>query len=455
MSILKYIFALALVLLPSTITAQTLREASDLRLPNGIKVILLENHKAPLISFQVWYRAGSRFETVGKTGLAHLLEHMMFKGTQKVSGEDFTRIINENGGEQNAFTSHDFAAYFETLSSDHIGLSLMLESDRMSNLVLRESDFKTERMVVIEERRMRTDDNPQSALVEQLESAAFQSQPYHWPVIGWVEDIERIKLEDVQGFYKKYYNPANAIIVIVGDFKKDALIQEVEKAFGAISGPAAPERFTVQDPPQQGERRLIVERPAHVGEVVVGYHVPNLAKPDAYVLEVIKAVLSSGKSSRFYNRLVRTALALEASADYSMVSQDPPLFYVSATYLPNKRSDEVEKALYSELELLKNVPVDPRELEKAKNQLEASFVFDQDSIFYLGMNLASYEIAQDWRAIGNYIPSIRSVTPEEIRRVATRYFTPENRTVGILAPTAPAEGAPPPAMGGMKEKAIR
>lgn len=450
------IFMLIISLLPSVSWGQALRDVSEIRLANGLKIILLENRKAPLITFQVWYRAGSRNERVGKTGLAHLLEHMMFKGTHKVSGDEFTRMISENGGEENAFTSNDFAGYYETLSADRIGISIALESDRMSNLVLRESDFKTERMVVIEERRMRTDDNPQATLLEQLESAAFQSQPYHWPVIGWVEDIERIAIEDVQAFYSQYYSPANAFIVVVGDFRKEALVPEIEKAFGAIRGLPAPARYTIQDPPQQGERRVRVERPSQTGTVIAAYHVPNLFAPDAYVLEVIKAVLSSGKSSRFYNRMVRgRGLALETSADYNMVSQDPGLFYVSASYLPNKTPAEVESALYEELELLKTAAVDPRELDKAKNQLEASFVFDQDSLFSLGMNLALYEIASDWRLIGNYIPSIRSVTQEEIRRVAAKYFTPENRTVAVLIPTGPVEEAPAPSMGGMKDKIVR
>ncbi|MFZ2446224.1 MAG: pitrilysin family protein [Syntrophobacteraceae bacterium] len=448
--------ALLLALLPSVSPGQTIRDVSETRLSNGLKVILLENHKAPIVTFQVWYRAGGRNERVGRTGLAHLLEHMMFKGTRKVSGEEFHKIVNENGAEQNAFTSHDFAAYFETLRSDRVGVPLRLEPDRMSNLVLRESDFKTERLVVIEERRMRVDDNPNAALLEQLEAAAFVSQPYHWPVIGWVEDIERLTLKDVQTFYSAYYNPAHAIIVVVGDFRKETLLPQIEKAFGLIPSPPAPERNTIEDPPQKGERRIRVERPAQVGAVIAAYHVPNLRASDAYVLEVIQAILSSGKSSRLYDHLVRgKEVVLEASADYNMVSQDPGLFYISGTFLPHRNGAEVEKALYEELELLKTVPVEPRELEKAKNQIEASFVLDQDSLFTLGMNLATYEIAYDWRAIGNYVPSIRSVTPDEILRVAAKYFTPLNRTVGVLVPTGPAKDAPAPPMGGMKERMIR
>jgi len=449
------LFAAFLWLIPSNSSGQAFKNATETRLSNGLKVILLENHKSPMITFQVWYRAGSRNERVGKTGLAHLLEHMMFKGTPKVSGEEFSRTISDNGGEENAFTSHDFAAYFETLSSDRIGISLTLESDRMANLVLRQSDFQTERLVVIEERRMRTDDNPQTFLLEQLDAAAYQSQPYHWPVIGWTADIERITLEDVQNFYSSYYNPSNAFIVVVGDFKTDVLVPEIEKAFGGIPGGTATPRTVIEDPPQSGERRIEVERPAQIGSLIVGYHVPNLHDPDSYVLEVIRAILSEGKSSRFYEKLVRKGLALEATVDYSPVSQDPGLFYLMASVLPDKSMDEVEKTLYEELESLKTTPVDSEVLGKAKNQLEAAFVFDQDSIFSLGQNLAEYEVASEWQDIDKYIPSIRNVSGEDVMRVATRYFTGQNRNVGILTPTGPPEKAPPQPPGGMKEKMIR
>ncbi|MHC1728817.1 MAG: M16 family metallopeptidase [Syntrophobacteraceae bacterium] len=445
-----------LVLSPSLSSGQTFKDASEARLSNGLKVIMLENHKAPIVSFQVWYRAGSRYEETGKTGLAHVLEHLMFKGTRKVSGEDFTRIIDELGGQENAFTSNDFAGYFENLVSSQIGVLIELESDRMANLVLKESDFRTERMVVMEERRMRVDDNPQAFLVEQFEAAAYQSQPYRWPVIGWVDDLERLTLEDVRAFYTAFYNPANAFLVIAGDFKKESLIPELEKAFGKIASGMPGPQFHLQDPPQAGERRVLVERPAQVGTIMIGYHVPNLKSQDSYVLEVIRALLSEGKSSRLYDNLVRSsAVALEAAAGYSLTTRDPGLFYLMASVLPGKDMADVENAFYEQIDLLKSNPVEARELEKAKNQLEAAFVFSQDSIFSLAKSLAEYEIAYDWAAIGNYVPSIRSVTAEEIQRVAAKYFAPQGRTVGVLLPTGPPDQAPAPAGGGLKDKAIR
>ena len=444
------------VFFPSISSGQAFQNTTQAKLSNGLKVILLENHKAPIISFQVWYRAGARNERVGKTGLAHVLEHMMFKGTEKVSGENFHRMIDDLGGEENAFTAHDYAGYYETVAADRIGVPLELESDRMKNLILKESDFQTERKVVIEERRTRIEDNPQAFLLEQLDSAAYQSQPYHWPVIGWPEDIERLTIEDVQAFYTTHYNPSNAFLVVTGDFNTKKLLAELEKTFGGIPAGTPVSQFSIQDPPQTGERRVMVQRPTQVGTVCVAYHVPNLRTPDSYVLEVIRAILSEGKSSRLYEHVVHSrALAVEATADYSLVSVDPSLFYLTASVLPEKSMTEVENALYDELERLKKIPVDARELEKAKNQLEATFVFDQDSLFSLGQNLAEYETASDWSAISNYLPSIRSVSAEDIRRVASKYFTPQNRTVGTLIATGPSSQAPAKSTGGAKDRTIR
>ncbi len=425
-------------------------------LPNGLKVILLENHKAPLVTFQVWYRVGSRNEEWGRTGLSHMLEHMMFKGTEKVGPEDFSRIIQENGGNDNAFTSRDYTAYFENLSADRIQIALDLESDRMQNLMFREEDFRTERMVVMEERRLRTEDNPQAYLQEQLEATAFQIQPYHWPTIGWMEDISRFTLEDLKTYYRTYYNPVNAFLVVVGDFKKEEILPRIEKAFGPYHKGAMPNQEKEKDPAQAGERRIFLKKEAQLPYIVMGYHVPNFREPDSYVLEVIATILSGGKSSRLYQSLVREKrLVLSADADHSLLSRDPSLFYLSADLLPGKEVVEVEKALDQEVERLQREPMGERELEKAKNQLEAAFVYGQDSLFYQAMLLAQHEIALNWRALDDYIPSIRKVSTEDIQRVAKRYLTPDNRTIGILIPLPPKEGKPAPAESSIKERMVR
>ncbi len=425
-------------------------------LPNGLKVLLVENHKAPLVTFQVWYRVGSRNEGWGRTGLSHMLEHMMFKGTEKVGPEEFSRIIQENGGNNNAFTSHDYTAYFENISADRVQVSIDLESDRMQNLLLREQDFRTERMVVMEERRLRTEDNPQANLQEHLEATAFVTSPYHWPTIGWKEDIERFTLDDLKTHYRIYYNPVNAILIVVGDFKKEELLPKLEKAFGSIPKGAAPNQEKDVDPKQTGERRVFIKKEAQLPYIVMGYHVPNLREPDSYALEVIATLLSAGKSSRLYQGLVREKrLVLDVDADHSLLSRDPSLFYLSAELLPGKEVAEVEKALDQEVERLKKEFVGVQELEKAKNQIEASFIFSQDSLFYQAMLLAQHEIAFTWRAIDDYLPSIRKVSPEEIQRVAKEYLTPENRTTGILIPLPPKEGKPAPGGSPAKERVVR
>jgi len=451
-----FLFLFSFFLLISIAEAGLRENVFETVLPNGLKVILLENPKAPLVTFQVWYRVGSRNEAWGKTGLSHVLEHMMFKGTEKAGPEQFSRIIQENGGNDNAFTSYDYTAYFENLSSDRILVAIDLESDRMQNLILREEDFRTERMVVMEERRLRTEDNPQAVLIEQAMATAFQIHSYHWPIIGWMEDLARLTLDDLKAYYRTYYNPVNAFLVVVGDFKKEELLPKIEKAFGSYPKGVAPIQDRDKDPPQLGERRIYVKKEAQLPFLVMGYHVPNLREPDSYILEVIATLLSGGKSSRFYQSLVREKrLVLSADADHSLLSRDPSLFTLSTDLLPNKEVAEVEKALDQEIERLKNEPVTEKELEKVKNQLESAFIFGQDSIFNQALLLAQHEIALSWRTIDDYIPSIRKVTPEDIQRVAKKYLIPDNRTVGILIPLPPKEGKPVTSGPTVKERIVR
>jgi len=404
-------------------------------LDNGLKVILLENHAAPAVTFQVWYRAGARKDPWGKTGLAHVLEHLMFKGTKTVSGEAFTRTIQENGGRFNAFTSYDFAAFFETLASDRLRIAVDLEADRMTNLVLRDEDFQTERQVVMEERRLRIEDDPKADLTEQVSAAAFQTQPYHWPVIGWMEDLSRLTVADARDGYRRYYHPGNAFVVLVGDFDTEKALSMIRDAFGTIpQGPPA-DRYRYQDPPQKGERRILVEREAQLPYLAMGYHVPNLRDEESYVLEVIAALLSKGGSSRLQENLVRKqGLALSARAEHSLVAMDDDLFWILVEPLPGIDPARLEQAVDEEIERLQQETVGARELQKVQNALEAGLIYRQDSPFGQAMLLAGYEIASTWRDVKEYIPSIRRVTAEEIRRVARRTLVPRNRTVGTLVP---------------------
>lgn len=405
-------------------------------LANGMKALLVENHKAPLVVFQVWYRVGSRNEQWGRTGLSHLLEHMMFKGTERIGPEEFSRVIQENGGTSNAFTTKDYTVYFETLSSDRIEVALALEADRMEHLVFNPKAFETERMVVMEERRLRTEDNPRSCLLEQVEATAFQTHPYHWPVIGWMEDIGGLSLDDVKAHYSDYYHPANAFLVAVGDFNTAELARRIESLFGSIRPRKVPLQERAREPEQQGERKVSLKREAELPFLVVGYRVPNLgSSQDGYVLDVLASLLAGGKSSRLYRSLVQERrLLLDVDVDYSLTSRDPGLFIVSADLLPDASVDEVQEMLDREIEVLKREPVDPEELQRAQRQLEASFVFGQDSFFFQGMLLGEFEIAMGWRYVDEYVPSIQKVTPADIVRVVGRYLIPEKRTIGVLSP---------------------
>ena len=412
-------------------------------LSNGMKVILLENNKAPVVTVQVWYRVGSRNEAWGKTGMSHLLEHMMFKGSKQFSAEQFVRTIEENGGKNNAFTSHDYTAYFVNMSADRVAIPLELEADRMRNAIFNEKEFLTEKNVVIEERRLRTVDNPQSYLYEQTVATAYQVHPYHWPIIGWMEDLERITLADVKEYYDRYYSPSNAFLVVVGDFSRQELLPRIEKAFGHLTPSTNPNQDVGNEPVQRGERRITVKREGLVPALMMGYHVPNLKSSDSYVLEVIEAILSNGKSSRFYDHLIREKqLALRADADYSLASRDPGLFFISAEVLPGKDLASLEKAIDEEIVRIQNEPIPPDELSKVKNQLQAGFIYGQDSVFYQAMLLARYEIAATWKRVDDYLPSILQVTADDVMRVARQYLMPENRTVGLLVPLPPQSNKP-------------
>jgi zinc protease len=426
---------LLLALFLSTSTFGQPMNVTEKVLPNGLKVLLKEEHKAPIVTFQIWYKVGSRNECLGKTGLSHMLEHMMFKGTKKYGPKTFSQTVQRNGGNDNAFTSHDYTAYFENFAADRIAISLDLESDRMQNLLLDPKEFLSERDVVKEERRMRTEDDPVNAMVEQMMSVAFSAHPYQWPVIGWMDDISSFTRDDLVRHYRTYYEPNNATIVVAGDFDTKKVLGQIEQAFGKIpAGPAVP-RVTAVEPKHAGERRVIVKRKAELPAVFAGYAAPTVKDKDSYALEVLQNILSSGKSSRLYRSLVYDKqIALYAGGDYDNVSSDPNLFYVYAGVMPGKSTEEVEKSLYAELDRFKSEPVSDDELQKAKNQVQASFIMSQDSVFYQAMLLGQFESVASWRLLENYVDNIRAVTKEDVMRVAKEYFSGDNRTVGILVP---------------------
>ncbi|MCP9463970.1 MAG: insulinase family protein [Nitrospira sp.] len=416
-------------------------EPHEYMLSNGMKVLLVEVPKAPVVTVQIWYKVGSRNELMGRAGLSHMLEHMMFKGTAKYPKGAFSRLIRKNGGVDNAFTGQDFTAYFENIAADRVGLALELEADRMQGLALDSQEFQAERDVVKEERRLRTEDDPQSALVEILFAQAFISHPYHWPVIGWFSDLDAMSLEDLQRHYDTFYSPNNATLIVVGDIKAETLIQTIKAFFEPIPRGPSPHLSIPHEPPQRGERRFVLKREAQVPFVMMGFHVPNYASEDAYALSLLDTLLSKGKSSRLYQSLVYDQkLALSVGADYNPLQADPGLFYCYALVKPGTKPDAAEEALHREIaRLQQELPTD-LELQRAKNQLEAAHIFEQDSNFRRAMLLGEAEtVGAGWRWGQHFLDRIRAVTPQDIQRVAKRYLTVDNRTVGLLIPTPPLE----------------
>ena len=410
-------------------------------LSNGLKVFAIKDPNAPLAVFQIWYNAGSINEQVGKTGLSHLLEHMMFKGTPKYGPKTFSKIIKRAGGIDNAGTSKDFVYYYQKLAPDRLNLSIEMEADRMQNLIMDPEETMSERDVVMEERRMRYEDDPQNLVYEEVLSTAFKNHPYKWPVIGWMEDLKTVTRDELWKYYKERYVPNNAFIVVAGNIDVDSVLRQIRKEFGVIPrGPDVP-ALNVGEPKQRGERRIFVKKEAELPYVFSAYKAPNILHDDSFALDVLAGILSGGKSARIYKNLIdEQRIALSAGAGFSNFNRFPFLFYLYGTSMPGKKIEDVENALYEEVDKLKEEPPTAMEVRKAKNQIEADFIMNQDSLFYRAMILAEFEMLGDWKLKDKYIEKIRKVTPDDVQRVAQKYLVQDQRTVGILIPVKKESG---------------
>jgi zinc protease len=344
--------------------------------------------------------------------------------------------VGRVGGSDNAFTSRDYTAFFETGPKDQLKNWLEMEADRMKGINVNEEGFQTEKKVVLEERRLRTEDEPQSFMEEAALAATFQAHPYQWPVIGWQHDIESISLENFQQYYHRYYQPNNCTLVVVGDIEPQEALKEVEDAFGDLPAGPEPPKVTAQEPQQYGERRVWVHREAQFPYILMSYHVPNWQTPeDAYPLALLSRILSAGQSSLLYHNLVyQQKLALEVGANYDLDTRDPFLFMLYGQPMPGKTVAQLEAGLDAEIKRLQTELVSDRELIKAKNQATAGFYLDLDSIFFRGMLLGETESVARWTLLKEYIPKLQQVTAADVRRVAQKYLVPMNRTVGLLAP---------------------
>src|SRR5213593_623972 len=426
---------LLLLLAAGGAAAQSGERVLATTLDNGLRVLLLEDHRSPIVSFQMWYRVGSRNEARGATGIAHFLEHMMFKGTPTYGQGQFARLVEQNGGQDNAFTSQDVTSYYVNIAADRIDLVIDLESDRMQNLKLDAKDIASEREVVIEERRTRTEDDPGGFLGEEVGSIAFRAHPYGYPIIGWMEDIKRITPDEIRAFYKTYYVPNNAIVVAVGAFQAPEVLGKIRAKFGKIpKGPAPPPVLAVE-PQQNGERRVLLTKQAQLPIVYLGYHVPNQKSADAFPLEMLSSILSEGRASRLYKRLVyERQIALEAGGDYNYFSQDPNLFWFWATPMPGQTPEAMEKALLAERGTLRTDPGTKEELQRARNKVEATFVFQEDSVHRRAALLARFELIGVYADKDRFLERLRAVTAADVQRVARAYFADDRKNVGVLLP---------------------
>ncbi len=430
---MKLFIFLIMVLSPFAADAVNVKEYT---LENGLKVLIVEDHKAPTATFQVWYRVGAVNEKIGKTGLSHLLEHMMFKGTSKYGPKTFSQTIQRAGGTDNAFTTREYTAYFELLASDRIGLPIEMEADRMKNLALTPASVLSERDVVMEERRLRYEDDPQNLVHEEVLAAAFKNHPYRWPVIGWMSDLKTLDPEDLIAHYNTYYAPNNAVVVVVGDVNPEDVLLKVRESFGKIPGGPAIKEVKAAEDAQYGEKRVYVKKEAELPYIISVYKVPSIGSEDGFALDVLAGILSGGKSSRLYNSLVyEKQLALYAWASYEGMYREPFLFYAGATASRGIKMQELEKALLDELEKIKKEPPSEREVQKAKNQIEASFIMEQDSIYMQARTIGTFEMIGGWRLIDKYLEGVRKVTPEDVRHVAAQYLVADRKTTGILIPS--------------------
>jgi zinc protease len=422
----------------------------DHRLANGMRIIISEDHRAPTVAHMVWYQAGSIDEVNGKTGVAHVLEHMMFKGTKSTPGGEFSRRVAAMGGRENAFTSRDYTGYFQQIPQNKLAEVMALEADRMSNLVITKDDFEKEIKVVMEERRLRTDDQATAIVYEQFLATAYVAHPYRAPIVGWMNDLLAMTHLDAQEWYNHWYSPSNAILVVAGDVVAKDVIALAEKFYGPIAAKPLPMRKPQTDPDQKGEKRGFVKAAAENPYFVMGFKVPKLldAEKDKepYALEMLAAILGLDENGRLTRNVVRSArIANSAGVGYEMVSRGPSLFIFDGVPADGKTTQDVESAVKQQIQMIARDGVSEAELKRIKTQYIAATVFKRDSIFGQVRELASLEIVGfSWRDADRILEKIKQVTAQEVKDVANKYFVDDTLTVMTLLPqkAANANSAP-------------
>lgn len=415
-------------------------KTNEYLLANGLKVIIREDHRTPSVVSQLWYRVGSTYESNGLTGLSHALEHMMFKGTPKHPGQSFSELMAESGADHNAFTGFDYTVYFQQVDRDKLPFCLELEADRMANLQFSPEVFEKEKKVIIEERRLRIEDNPDRLALEGFFAIAHARGGYHHPIIGWMPDIEAFTVDDLKHWYAKWYMPNNAVLVIVGAVEPEAVMQQVEKTFGALKAGPLPAMRSEKDVTPFGARRLEMDsKTSRVPRLYLGYNVPSVVTAEAewepYALWAALEVLNGGYSSRLTKKLVRESLeASQISASYSALSRGDTVWFLSASPNQNVPLSQLEKKIKAEIQLLKTTLVSPEELNRVKRRIRAEQVFSRDSLVDQAQELGQLEaVGLSWREADKMFKRIDKVTAEQILAVAKKYLNSEREIVTNLA----------------------
>jgi zinc protease len=411
-------------------------------LPNGLTVLVKEVRNAPVVSFSVWYRVGSRNEHTGITGMSHLLEHMLFKGTQKLRLGEIARTFFLNGAAFNASTYYDWTNYYATIAADRLELAMSIEADRMVNSRIDKADLDSE-MTVVRSELEGGENSPGRLLWQGVVSTAFQAHPYHWPVIGWRSDVENVSRDALYQYYRTHYGPNNAVAVVVGDVPAADALRLVRKYFGPLKPIPKPPEVHTLEPLQRGERRIIVRRSGSLPMAMIAWKAPAAAHPDTYALDVLAGALGEGRTSRLYQALVEKGVASRVDAG-SPSLRDPFLFYVSATARPGVTAERLEAGLVEEVERVVGNPITDEELARAQRRAEADFVFQTNSVTAQARQLGYWAVIGDWHYLTTYLDRIRALTPADIQTVARRTFSADTRTVGHFVPSDGGGPAPPP-----------
>ncbi len=412
-------------------------------LPNGLTLVLSEDHSTPIVHLQLWYHVGSKNESPGRTGFAHLFEHLMFKGSRNVEPEGHTSYISSVGGQANAYTEDDVTVFWETVPAQYLPLALWLEADRMASLRITKETFGNERDVVKEERRMRVDNQPYGRLNEIIYNLAFTTHPYKHATIGSMQDLEAASVEDVRDFYNTYYVPANATLALVGDFDAAPAKELVNEYLGRVpKADRAVPRDIPKEPPQTKERRVTLEEPWPLPAVIVAHHITYDGHPDSYPLHIASKVLSDGQTSRIYQKLVyETQIAVAAFGGANLI-EDPNLFYAVAIVQPGHTPDEAVNALIAELDRLKAEPISDHELQRSKNQFARDYIVGRETNQQKASQLAhAAVIHHDITTADGEFDIFQNITTADVQRVARTYFTSDNRLVITLMPAKPGAGA--------------